>query len=584
VFLALAFILAAQLARRYEPYTFIRRDASFYATITRGLVQGGTLDQRPWQPTSWYTGHHPAYDSLDQAWSNVSVGADGETLYPKHSYVMSALAVPFYAFWGPPGLLVFNALCVFLMLFGGFLLASRFAPTGAAVLAVVLALMSPKLVEQTYFFGIDPFTAGVVAVGFAALLRPRPRPALAGFLLGLALWARPNLALLVFPVGIPLAWGHAALDRGGWVRLLVAGAVPLVAAAVGNWVMFGAPWITSYDRILTVVDGRQVIQSSRTLFDLPFGEGLERMFTQPYNGLLRTSLGPTLGVLGLPSLWRRDRKLAVGVALSLLGYFAFFVTYHYQSARFFLPWEVALMPALAAGLDDAGGLVAAALGRLRGLAAVYATSRPRLAALTAGVAFVVVGVWGLASTHSGPYRLSDHVSEARVTRGALPCDYLNLHGMRWECSGLDRHGWEMTGLALRDDACRFDDHHYDMLWLHPPAGSIDKTMVFPALPRGPLNLTFGLADSASRERFCVEATYGATTQELCASRPGELQTVRLPAPPAGTPTSLRLVTRGPAHGRPHFCLDGTIADGRGGQPRPQTHATTAEPARNRRPR
>ena len=316
VFVALAVILTIQLAHRYEPYSFIRRDGSFYATITRGLVDGGTLDQRRWQPMSWYSGHHPAYPQLDQAWSNVSVGADGETLYPKHSYVMSALAAPLYALVGPSGLLVFNALCVFLMLFGGFLLASRFAPTGAAVLAVLAALTSPKLVEQAYFFGIDPFTAGVVAAGFAALLRPRPRPALAGALLGLALWARPNLFLLVFPVGVPLAWSHARLDRRGWVRLLVAGTIPLVAAAVGNWVMFGAPWITSYDRILTVVDGHQVIQSSRTLFDLPLTEGIDRMFTAPYHGLLPTSLAPLLGVLGLPSLARRDRKLAVGITLA----------------------------------------------------------------------------------------------------------------------------------------------------------------------------------------------------------------------------------------------------------------------------
>ena len=84
-----AVVLAVTLCvvGKYKPHSFIVRDASFYATTTRGLVTTFSLDQRKLQPESWYTGSHPSYKNLDLAWSNISVGIDG-TWYPKHSIVM----------------------------------------------------------------------------------------------------------------------------------------------------------------------------------------------------------------------------------------------------------------------------------------------------------------------------------------------------------------------------------------------------------------------------------------------------------------------------------------------------------------
>ena len=107
--------VSVTIAVRYEPYTFIRRDASFYATIARGLVTHASLDQRKVQPQSWYSGQHPGYANLDMYWSDVSVGRNG-TWYPKHSFLISAASAPFYALFGVPGFLLFNALCVIAML------------------------------------------------------------------------------------------------------------------------------------------------------------------------------------------------------------------------------------------------------------------------------------------------------------------------------------------------------------------------------------------------------------------------------------------------------------------------------------
>ena len=45
---------------------------------------------------------HPGYANLDMYWSDISVGRNG-TWYPKHSFLISAAAAPFYALFGVPG-------------------------------------------------------------------------------------------------------------------------------------------------------------------------------------------------------------------------------------------------------------------------------------------------------------------------------------------------------------------------------------------------------------------------------------------------------------------------------------------------
>ena len=555
-----AIVLAVTLciAVKYKPHSFLVRDASFYATTTRGLVTSFSLDQRRLQPESWYTGSHPGYKNLDLSWSNISVGIDG-TLYPKHSIVMPLFAAPFYAAFGAAGLLVFNALCVIIMLSAAYVLAVRFAPPVAAIVAVMLCALCPAVQEHTYHFSFDMFTAALVALGAAALLRPRP--IVAGLLLGTAIWARPQLALLVFPLAVGGLWRRAG--RRELLAFAASLAVPVGVAAWLNTLMFGAPWITSYERVLTVVDRTPGLKSHCDLWTLSTKDGLERLFMSRDHGLLFRSPASLVGVVGLASLWRRSRPLALALALSVAGFVLFFLRYKYTTARFFFPWQALLCLPLALFLTDLCPGPARGLRIVRELLRKRSGSKLLVWGVVGAVGAALLAIFIISRTAtSDRYVLADHIAEAKVFRNDLACDYFNMRYHRWECSQVEDDPWEWTGLALGADECVFDDEKKQLLWLHPPSGGATKRILFEGVPpRGVLKLRYGLADTAVSKKTCFSVVYGDVGPiDLCADKAGELKTYKLEVPPATSPTSVEFRVRSPSPGKRHLCVGGTIVD------------------------
>lgn len=632
--LVLAAVVVLHAWLKYEPYSFLVRDAAFYAEITRGLATDLSLDQKRWQPVSWYSGKNPKYKNLTMDWSNVSVGADG-TWYPKHSFVMPLFAVPFYKLFGPAGLLVFNAVCAFVLLFAAYLVAARFAPPPAALAAVLLAWLGPCMQSHTYHFSLDMFTAALVAAGTAVALGASAgrfceagtapgrgtevygMAAGAGLLLGIALWARPTLAPLVVPVGVaiwiwkPDAGGSsqgaqcgqdgcgdgrtsadsriAALGRL-WRKevalFLAALALPVGAAMVSSWVMFGAPWITAYDRVLTVAKGVQKVVSHRDLFGLDLSHGLERMFMSIDDGLVWRCPAALLGVAGLWSLWRGsesssreqdgggfirslqrgNRALAMALVLAVAGYLAVFLKYQYSTARFFLPWQGLLCAPLAVLLADAGSVADLAWSKLTAWLRVPVSWRWRLVAGgAAGAACVAAVLAASLHKHSAGYALYENISSASVSRDDVPCDYFNMRHQRWECSKVEEEKWEYTGLALGADECLFKGEKQPMIWFHPPGKNGVKRIVFGGAPAtGVLELRYGLADSAVGASTCFSVSYGdGDRHQLCAAKAGVLLTTHIRATASAQDDGPRrgevmLEIKSPPHSRRHLCVAGTV--------------------------
>jgi hypothetical protein len=551
-------VLAVSLtvAVRYQPYTFIRRDGSFYATIARGLVEHFSLDQRKVQPQSWYSGQHPGYPNMDIYWSNISVGRNG-TWYPKHSFLISVAAAPFYALCGVPGFLIFNVLCVVVMLWAAYLLAVRFAPPAAAALAVLFIASCPTLVDHTYHLSLDVFNAALIAGGAWALGAERRRPALAGALLGLGLWTRPIAAPLVGAVAIALL---AGADRATVKRFCVAAAVPLALAALANTLMYGAPWITAYDRVLTVENRVPVVASSRGLFTNSLAAGYRLMFEDREHGLVANALPALVAVAGLVPLARRSWRLAAALAIGLVGFVVAYIRYRYFNARFFFAWQVLLIVPLAALLADAGALllrVPSSVARAaRGAIEVARARVPRGAWLAIGGAVLVALVAALI-VRARHYRLSAHVADARVLRDGFPCDYFNMTHLAWECSRMDRDSEEYTGLAINDRRCRFDGEHRRAILLGPPAAGGERQMTF-QLPRaGRLELEFGVEAGAAPAERCLSVRYaGRPAEQLCAREPGQLEHRSFDAPGPGEPRQVELTVAG--RGPRVLCVDGTL--------------------------
>ena len=511
-FLALAAFLVVLAMLRYEPHSFLFRDAAFYAQTNRSIAEELTLRQENVQPRSWYDGSLPWYKNVDEAWSNVSVGKDGEW-YPKHSYLMPVFSTPFFVTLGVPGLLVFNLTAMLLGLFAGYKLATKLVSPPAAAVAVLLVCTAKIVPYLAYSYSFDVFYGALVAGGAALLAFGRP--GLGALLLGLSLWAKPTNVVIALPLALALIeW-----DRRTLLWALGCGALPLIALALANTFMYGAPWETSYGRILVVDNGIPRIRSLGDDFDRPLSEGLAILWEDPDGyDLRRYAALPFLAYLGLvPLLWRRAR-LAVALLAGLAAFLYVFGIYHYTTARFFMPWVFVSILPLAALLSFGGRLWERSLR----LARERLTPRVRRRVLAGvGLSLFVIVIVSWALPDGARRSPSGDLERLRVTLNGTPCDYLNMNDMKWECSRQEVRGGYLVGRAVGDE-CAFAEQ--PMLWVPPdPRG---RRRVITWMPRDAadgLDLAWGLDETADEGEASFTVRVGDNPPfEGRADTPGKL--------------------------------------------------------------
>lgn len=257
----------------------------------------------------------------------VALGLHGEW-YPKHPLLLPLLAVPFQAAAGDAGLLGFNLLELLALDLLMFALALRVASPGIALGLSLLYALATLLRPVALNFSPDVLAALLPAAGYLALVSRRP--GLAGLLFGLAVCAKwTNLALLA-PAAI---YAVAVLGAASAARFALAAAPPLLALAMLNQHMFGSPWVTPYDRVLTF--GGALEPSHRTLFDQPFWRGLWTQIADRRGGLLASAPPVLLALPGLLALWPRSRAEALLVAGLCAAQMAVFAPYRLWSASNF---------------------------------------------------------------------------------------------------------------------------------------------------------------------------------------------------------------------------------------------------------
>lgn len=500
VFLGLVLYLGAVCYKAYSPHSFIFRDGSFYAQVNRSIAQDLTLRQETVQPASWYDGSLPWYRNIDDAWSNVSVGTDGEW-YPKHSYLMPVFSTPLFVLFGPSGLLLFNCIALTLALFSGYLLAARITPPLASAVAVLMIGTSPLIPYLAYNYSHDVFCAALLTGG-CALLAGR-RWALGGLLLGLSVYAKVTVLLIALPMGLALT----GLNRRAIGLTVLWAAIPLAVYALLNTLMYGNPLTTSYHRILTARDGIQTVVSYGTAFDTPFAQGYERFFSHSHEGeVVESAIIPFYGYAGAVLLLRRAPRLALGLMVSFAAFILAFAQYRYGGARFFMPWiAVGVLP-LAVVLDTVSGFVTRGAHRWCGW--MNGTLRKWSGALALAIAaMVTVALW-IPRDQSDTRSLSGHVEKLDVVLDGRPCDYFNMAHYKWECSHLDPGGAYFVGNSLGHQ-CAFAGR--PMVWAPPNPTRKTRTITWrPGLEGKGLRVSWGL-DRRSRKglaRFKVRVGEG----------------------------------------------------------------------------
>jgi hypothetical protein len=332
-------VFAITSAVSYTPLGFLIGDGPYYAATAVSMLHDGDLDLR-----------NQLLGGLVVHGRQIALGAGG-AWYPKHPILLPIATLPFLALFGMPGFLVFNLLILAAVTAALFRLARLYAAPGASAAAVLLLIFGTFLRAYAYNLSPDLFALLFVTLGITGLLHGATGRA--GLWLGAAVLAKLFLVVL-----LPLAGLHA-LARGGARRalLFVAGCtLPIAALLVYDAALFGSPLITSYDRNVSIVDGRAVTTSHRGLFDNSLAEGLAGEFLDPRRGLLPTA--PVL-LLALPGFVMLFRKRP-GDALFLLGVSEFLILLlaayrdwnqsHYGN-RFLMPVIACAAPAtaLAAG-------------------------------------------------------------------------------------------------------------------------------------------------------------------------------------------------------------------------------------------
>ncbi len=541
VFATALLILGSEAAGRYSPYRWLYADGSFYYNMVRGLVAHGSLDQGHIHPRTWFNGTLGWNYNLTDDWSNISVGSDG-TWYPKHAFLMPVLSVPFYLAFGPVGTLFFNVLSGALTALLSAELGTRFTRRPAASLIAIGATGMPAIVRQAYGFNNDVFYSFLV-VGAAIYLADRASWR-AGIVAGFSVLAKITNVIFLVPYTLWLAFDR---DLKKIVRFALGCCIGIGIAALANWIMFGAPWVTPYQRVLIVHNGAQEIQSHFRLFSRDFDQGLSAIWTQ----LLRSFPAYLLAFAGCAA-WALRRKwveaLTFGLALTLP--LLFFAKYSWYREEF---------------LDPCFALSVAPLCALPGLFLPpqrEAPTSPRLwkLGLLSGAAVLLLFSLGreavaLATPKNTLYQF---LPEADVFLGEIPCDYYNNQVDRWECSGFDRgQEWSFTGRTL-DHLPVFGGVPRPMIDLNPNPSGQPRRLLFRPQWEHKLRLDYGIPDGTQAGQ-AVDFTVKLGDREVLHEEvdgPGWYE-VSLDTPP-GSRETLELIVTGSATPQRQFYVNGTL--------------------------
>lgn len=186
-------------------------------------------------------------------------------------------------------------------------------------------------------------TALLVTLGARLVTGPMRHGWMLGLVLGWAGISEYGLAILAIAAAL-VAWRL-------WPSYYIGLAIPVAAAAIYQWIAFGAPWTTSYAYQATFVDARSVGGS----FNGPLWEGLQSFVLEGKDswgfqnyGVLWMSPVLVLGPIGLFAYGLKFRWQALLLAVICTGYlllYSKFVAFGAgtEDSRYYVPFLPLLM-------------------------------------------------------------------------------------------------------------------------------------------------------------------------------------------------------------------------------------------------
>ncbi len=318
-FLFIFLIYSLTILLRYHPYTFLKGDSLIYGFTTTSLLKDGDLD---------LTNNLPFSVPRTQEKSFYAVDKEGN-LVPKHSPFLPLLGLPWAALFGFNGLLMLN----FLIGLGVVTLAlftMRNSRNNLSPVILAATFLQPVFLHYIYNFSPDLLATFLLVASFSAAVARREF--LFGLLSAMMVLIRPIFAVQVLLGFLP--------STRRW-RYLAGTILPLLAWGTYNQIIFGAPWITGYQRVAVSTGTGIVIQSHAQLLNFDPLRMISILFSYPM-GFLFTSALSLWQIFLLLQRRQYPRRLYLFLLLTVLWPFLFLWFYSPWAAssfgnRFLLP-------------------------------------------------------------------------------------------------------------------------------------------------------------------------------------------------------------------------------------------------------
>jgi hypothetical protein len=340
---------------RLVPDDYLYGDSTYYAAATDSLLRDGDLDLlNQFHPDAQSV--QDVLPKLEGTFSREYGWAQNGYLTLKQSPVFSAAALPMYALFGRMGCLYFNLLTLNLMLIGMVKLAGD---SSASRLAVLVGFISTPLWRYSFNFSPDIFLCTLM-IGSVWAAR-FGRVGISGLLAGLAVSTKIYVGVLLLPLPL-IVWLTSPEGRlKSMPSMILGGIVGLLPGLAFNTWLFGAPWITGYERQLHIENGIISLQTHSSMFTVPPLTGLQNLMLHEQFGLLWTTplwfLWPVAAIVAFRKKPVHDRGWILGASLIILANIAVFAPFEGWTgtrigSRYLFPATVFGFTLIAAAADS----------------------------------------------------------------------------------------------------------------------------------------------------------------------------------------------------------------------------------------
>ena len=305
--------------------SFIRGDSYYYRAIVVSLLEDGDL----------LLENNISADPLN---GDLALGQEG--LVPKHPILLPIISLPFYLWFGSPGLLLFNIFHCMVLMILVFKLNSLFYHRMISFITTILYATGTLFLDYTYSYSPDIFSTVLLLGGLYLVLRGRyyVGAALLGFSIFAKLPNAPLVGVIVLYVGFLILRGDStnvsvSEHFQGRVTVLITTAaifvIMLIPFLYTNYELFGAPFVTGYQRTAAAMaNGEVVVVDHVGKFNQPLLKGIFVLLFDPRNGVIPTNpvlILAFLGVIWIRRIHSQDKIYLI--LLICLIQFLFFAKY-----------------------------------------------------------------------------------------------------------------------------------------------------------------------------------------------------------------------------------------------------------------